>query len=173
MIIGLYSSSPGQGKSEVAKVLRNLGYDVRPFAQPMRKLLIAFLVLAGVSRERGTRYLYYAKEEVIPELGVTARHLLRTLGTDWGRKMVGEDVWVNMWLHGVNEKTVADDLRMPNEFSLIQDLSGQCWRIVRPGYEVPPEHASDGALETADFDRTIINDGSILDLQRKVMDYAL
>ena len=36
------------------------------------------------------------KEEEIPGFGCTTRHVMQTIGTEWGRKCVGGDVWRSM-----------------------------------------------------------------------------
>jgi hypothetical protein len=57
------------------------------------------------------------KEAVHPELGVSPRHLMVTLGTEWGRDAVHPDLWVRIWAASLPEAAhvVAEDVRFPNE----------------------------------------------------------
>lgn len=172
-LIGLYSPSPGCGKSTVAQHLRQSHHFViHPFAGPLRKVVRTFLLEAGVSFPRAVSLLTDRKEDPIPEVfGLTGRHLLRTIGTEWGRTCLHPDIWVDLWAAQlpVGFPVVVDDVRFPNEAREIKTRGGQLWRIERPGLEqVGLTHASDGGLEDFTFHRTIRNDGSLDDLCRQV-----
>ena len=167
MIIGIYSPAAQSGKTTVAKFLQERGYTRLPFAQPMRDMLSSMLSDLGYSEERIAHHLYADKEAVLPELGVSARHLLRTLGTEWGRECVSPTVWLDVWLAKARRKSfvVVDDVRFKNEADLIYLLGGEVWRITRPGVVRTTEHASEGGLDTwTRFSCDIVNSGSISDL---------
>jgi hypothetical protein len=61
------------------------------------------------------------------------RYLEQTVGTEWGRSLIGENFWVNAWNRKVQHcrYVVADDMRFPNEFELISSKNGKTFRIVR------------------------------------------
>jgi hypothetical protein len=174
--IGLYSRREQCGKSEVAKALRDLhGFAVVPFARPLKQVVIAFLVELGYTRSEAQAFVYYRKSDIIPEIGVDARHLLRTMGTEWGCDCVHPDVWVQLWkgnpmVRIEASRVVADDTRKVNELAAVRERGGQVWCIRRPGWDTDyvPEHSSEGELDDADFDRVIVNDGTLLDLQEQV-----
>lgn len=175
-IIGLYSPCPQSGKSTVAEILGENGFpQCYPFAGPLRNMLREFLLDLGIEYDRVIDYLYVSKEEVIPEVGRSARYLLRTLGTEWGRQMVGDDIWVLAWKATVvpacSLGVIVDDVRMPNEYHAVKAQPGsQVWRITRPGHAGDTSHSTDGALSNMQFDREIVNDGSLEDLHRKVLE---
>lgn len=174
-LIGLYSPSPGCGKTTVARHLSTEHhYTIHSFAEPLRKVVRTFLLEAGVSFPRAVSLLRERKEEPIPEVcGLSGRHLLRTLGTEWGRQCVHPDIWLRLWeaQYPTGFPVVVDDVRFPNEAQLIKARGGQLWRIERPQTEqLDLTHASDGGLEDFRFHRTIVNDGSLADLEAAVED---
>jgi len=175
-LIGLYSSTPGCGKSMVAQILKDQHqFEIHPFAGPLKKLTVSFVRQFGYSIGDAVDFVYRYKErkiELIPG-HPTTRHLMQTLGTEWGRNLIHRDVWVDMWHSTLpclaTASTVADDMRKTNEAGAIKDAGGEWWRVVRPGHEGETNgHASEGALDDLAFDRVIINDGTELDLAKKV-----
>lgn len=167
MIIGLYSPAAQSGKTTVANYLQERGYCRLPFAQPMRDMLSVMLSNIGYDEERIEFHLHVDKEAVLPELGVSVRHLMRTLGTEWGRECVSPTVWLDVWLAKARRKSfvVVDDVRFKNEADLIYLLGGEVWRITRPGVVRTTDHASEGGLDTwTKFTCDIVNAGTISDL---------
>ena len=133
----------------------------------MRDMLSVMLSDLGYSEDLITHHLHVDKEALVPELGVSVRHLLRTLGTEWGRDCVSPSVWLDVWLSKARRKSfvVVDDVRFTNEAELIRLLGGEVWRITRPGVVRTTEHASESGLDTwSEFTCDIVNSGSISDL---------
>ena len=64
---------------------------------------------------------------------------------------------------------IITDMRFPNEMEAVQLREGITIRVVRPGTTVGT-HPSETALDNAEFDYEIINDGYIADLIDKVID---
>lgn len=98
------------------------------------------------------------------------RRLLQRLGTDAGRNILGENVWVDAALQGLDPDGfyVFTDVRFPNEADAIRDKGGVIWRISRPGYEPINGHASETAMDSYNVDISIVNDRSMEDLAEKV-----
>ena len=168
-LIGLYSPSPGCGKTTVAKALSPYGYERVSFAQPMRDMLAPFLQALGYSES----YLNdsWRKDSRLLELGVSPRHLMRTLGTEWGRDCVHTEVWALLALKRIEDirmrggLVVVDDVRFPNEAELIRRHGGQLWKIEREESVPASDHASDTSMaDWEDFDVLIHNDGSLKSL---------
>lgn len=153
-LIGLVSHAPGSGKSAIAEILDIYhGFICEPFAGPVKECALGVLINAGVLPADAEEHLYDDKTKVIPELGVTGRHVLQTLGTDWGRRKINRRLWLLCWentyqiylnarsqpVYGVHFpeladlRVVADDVRFPDEADTILRLGGQLWEIVRPG----------------------------------------
>lgn len=179
-LIGIYSSVPHSGKSEIGKILiRQLGYVEHPFARPLKEHCIHLIqVVTGMSEKSARKYLYSSKKEQIPGMppGITGRVLMQKVGTDFGRNMLDRLIWLNAWKREVQTYNkmffvVADDMRFEEEAGTIRNMGGQLWRVTRPG--LPPletdDHESEGRLEHFDFDVEILNDGTINDLHVSVM----
>lgn len=131
------------------------------------------LVDLGHEPKEACRLLLEDKAEIIPAIGVSARHLMRTLGTEWGRECVHPELWLRCWEKKIKEqkKVVVDDVRFPNEAKLILQNGGQMWKVTRPGLPGPNEldHASEGSLnEWTGFQREIVNDGCLGVLAERV-----
>lgn len=173
-LIGLYSPAPRSGKTTVATYLTEYGYYRAPFAGPLKRMIRTFLRELGHSNPEIDHYLVDGKADLIPEIRTTPRHLLQTLGTEWGRSCVHPDVWLMCWRATATSylnagvPVVVDDLRFPNEADLIRALGGQLWHIHRPSTERGTTHASEGALDAYPFDRHLTNDGSFHDLYEQV-----
>ena len=120
------------------------------------------------------RYLVEDKELPIPNVGVSARHLCQTLGTEFGRACVHPETWVKAWQltaqrdldRGID--VVVDDVRFPNEARTIRELGGELWLIQRPGVLRTTTHASEGGLDHFDFDREFINDSTLSRLYQAI-----
>jgi len=170
-IIGLYSPAPQSGKSTVAAHLKQQGYAVVPFAETLKLMLIPMLESLGYD-ECGANYLVsQAKQVVVGDAGVSVRHMLQTLGTEWGRQCIHPEIWVRCWKGRASrfDAVVADDVRFPNEAKMIKLLGGEMWRIDRPDVANAFDHASEGSLNSyREFDRYITNDGTIEDLISKL-----
>lgn len=169
-LIALYSPAPGCGKTSAASML---GGTRVSFADPLRAMVRSMMIEAGIHPDAALRLLTIYKEMPIPELGGrSARYLLRTLGTEWGRELVNVNIWTNIAMAKVARTkglVVIDDLRFPQEREAILRAQGEVWRIDRPGHDANPEHSSDGALEYGyAWDCYITNDGTLASLAESV-----
>lgn len=143
----------------------------------------------------------YVTEEVLEELGEnrinkpTYRWLLQNIGTECGRNIIGENVWINALfskykdnytsnnqVRGFGEwtrpKWIITDVRFPNELKAIKDRKGITIRVERDyvlrGEENPNnQHSSETALDSVEFQYTIINDGTIEELVEKVKEILI
>jgi hypothetical protein len=172
MLIGL-TGLAGSGKSEVAGVLMNeFGFVRVKFADPLKNMLRTMLRGMGHIDEDVERMIEGdLKEAMIPELGVTPRHLMITLGTEWGRNQVREDLWIRLWKAAaeMEGRVVADDVRFPNEVDAIRAAGGQVWRVHRPGV-VASSHVSEQL--NVEPDLTLYNSRSLADLRFTAEIYA-
>jgi hypothetical protein len=173
-LIGLYSPAPRSGKTTVAAYLTEHGYYRAPFAGPLKRMIRTFLRELGHPNSAIDHHLEDGKADVIPGIRTTSRHLLQTLGTEWGRSCVHPDVWLMCWRETATSylndgvPVVVDDLRFPNEADLIRALGGQLWHIHRPSTKRGTTHSSEGSLDAYPFDHHLTNDGSLTDLYEQV-----
>lgn len=159
MIIGLCGLA-SSGKSTAAAALEDIGFRRVSFADPLRRMLLAFGVTVDELAD---------KEAPCAALcGRTVRYAMQTLGTEWGRELVGPDVWTRAWAREEAVKwadVVADDVRFPNEADVIRSAGGIVVRIVRPGL-IAGDHLSERQVINADVE--IINGSTIECLRNEV-----
>jgi hypothetical protein len=133
----------------------------------MRLMLAPLLNYAGQDSSALTCDI--RKEEPLSNFPyqLTPRHLMRTLGTEWGRTCCGPRFWTELWANKVREDLlfgadiVCDDLRFPEEYEACRELGAQIWQITRANAKPASAHPSDGGLDGYDFDLTIENEGSL------------
>jgi hypothetical protein len=132
----------GCGKSTAARqLILGHGYIRVRFADPLKGMLLS-LGLSQSDVDGDTK-------EVPHELlcGMTPRHAMQTLGTEWGRTFIGRDFWINAWGRRVRlsnaDHVVVDDVRFPNEAQAIRDMGGMVVRIERVGGKARDSHISE------------------------------
>jgi hypothetical protein len=124
------------------------------------------------------------------EKQMTVRDLLQILGTEAMRDGLHKNVWVNALMadykiHPEHFNDIANgretgdgypnwiitDTRFPNEAQAIKDKGGMVIKVDRPGVGPVNGHPSEDALKDYNFDYVIHNDGSINDLDNKVIEF--
>lgn len=163
-IIGL-TGLAGSGKSLAAELLEHRFDFVRvSFADPLRDMLSSLGI--DVRDKSSTPSVLQ---------GRTVRYALQTLGTEWGRNLIGQDVWAAAALHRARQMSglvlpvVFDDVRFDNEAAAIRAEGGQIWRIVRPGL-TRMDHASENGVDDRLVDHTLVNDGSVGQLTERMLE---
>ncbi len=172
MIIGICGAA-GAGKDTAASFLvEEHGFTVHKFAAPLYDAISA---LTGLTvAQLMDRDL---KERPIAHFGnKSPRELLQSLGTDWGREMVAQDIWLQAAAaRAVEPRCVFTDLRFPNEAEWVLSTGGQVWRVER---EVPEHlacrsaHKSEAGIPDHLVSKVICNVGTIAGL-RLVVSSAL
>lgn len=116
----------GSGKSFAADhFVAKHGFCRKKMASPLKNMLRA----VGLTDEHIEGHL---KEKPCDLLcGATPRHAMQTLGTEWGRKMIGEDLWVRLWRASIEslDRVVVDDVRFANEAQAVRDAGGVVIRV--------------------------------------------
>src|ERR1700730_6523222 len=135
-VVGL-SGFAQSGKTTAALYLeQKYGIRRKHIAEPLRAMLAVLLQANGLKSEEITRYLEGdLKEQVIPCLGVTSRYAQITIGTEWGRELIGQNLWSDTWARGISdgESVMNDSVRFPNEAGAIKGLGGVVIMIKRLG----------------------------------------
>lgn len=143
------------------------------FAGPIRRAVADMLGWNATELEEH-------KELPLPRLdGVTPRHMMQTLGTEWGRQMILPDLWIRILetkletaiATGGYDVAVITDVRFPNEAKMIKSMDGIIVRVVRPGLPPPDGHSSETPLPDELVDATIVNDATISELSAKVGEF--
>jgi hypothetical protein len=170
MLIGIYSPAPQSGKSTVAtRLIQQHNFVSLPLAGTLKGMVSVLLEDFGID----DCCLYTGDKSQVVYNGKTVRDLLQTLGTEWGRNIVGKDLWADVWCCKVkrlmyNHHIVCDDVRFENEAHMIMELGGVMLRVIRPDAATTGTHASEGGLDGFQFTATIRNEGTVEDLHAKV-----
>ena len=143
------------------------------FATPMRSMLSSI----GISNLNLHSQSF--KEEKIEGLGKSARELLQTLGTEWGRNMVHPDIWLWAMSNKLKEAEesnvdiiVIDDCRFDNEADWIRDLGGSVILLKRIGYEYGKDsHETEQPISNSKIDLTY-DASDIYKCTEKIIEYA-
>lgn len=109
---------------------------------------------------------------------MTVREYLQKYGTEAHRDVFDNDFWVDQLLpldHTYDDVIyIITDARFLNEINRIKQLANsknqtEIWKIVRPSLEDKDLHISEKDLPDKYCDRIIINDGTMEDLEKKVI----
>ncbi len=169
IIIGFHGRKRS-GKDTLTKTLEGFMDNVAnlKFADPLKNAVCAMF---GITREELERL----KDDECELVGKTWRYIQQSLGTEWGRMLINEDIWMLLSEQALkkalesNEKPVFSDVRFKNEADLIHKYGGYVIHVVRPSLgENKDSHASEAELPPEYIDFTIVNDGSIDDLMEKM-----
>lgn len=145
-LVGLCGPA-GVGKSTIATLLADVyAFERLRFAGPLKSML----------RELGlTQAQVDGNQKETPcalLCGKTPRQAMQYLGDEWGRQLIGPDIWVHAALNKANKylaigrSVVIDDVRYDNEAQEILRQGGVIIRLVRQGFEPSTEHASEEGL---------------------------
>jgi hypothetical protein len=178
VIIGL-SGYARSGKDTFADYLvEEYGFTRIAFADKLREFLLALnpIITSPVWGE------HRRLTDVINEFGWNGykeskygkeiRELMQRLGTECGRQLISDTVWIDAALRGVSGNVVVTDVRFPNEASAIEDTyDGRVLRVNRPGVGPANDHPSETSLDNHDFYDVFENDGTIDDLRNKIDEF--
>lgn len=140
-VIG-FLGAMGAGKSTAALHLcEKHGFQRIRIADSIKNMML----LLGLDYEAvcGSR-----KEVPLDHLGGrTSRYAQQTLGTEWGRETISQDIWVLQLVRKVEDlarsggvvKVVVDDVRFPNEAQVLRDRFGaRLYTVRRSAAEFAP-----------------------------------
>ena len=192
-LIGI-SGKISSGKDLAGKILNDLSGDIfenKKFADKLKDMVC---LLIGCTREQledrefkekelGEEWRQYfnddydlvcEKESTFSSL-LTPRKLLQLLGTEAGRQVIHNNIWVNALFADYDTSSNYDsnwiitDVRFPNECQAIKDRGGIVIKINRDS-DVVDNHSSETALDNYDgFDFVVDNNGSIDDLTNNLI----
>lgn len=177
MIIGL-AGRARSGKDTTAQFICDAVQAQQiSFAQPLRDGLKAMFNL------RDEHFSEALKERPLPHVGgKSPRTLMQTLGTEWGREMISRGLWTELAMHRAKSllvdpsqvnAVVISDVRFDEEAAAILESGGVVIEVVRPGAPKVAKHSSEMGVNEVYIDHTLVNDGTLSDLQRKVEELCL
>lgn len=200
----------GSGKTTLANIIiTELNKNehkviVQPFAKGFKEVLAnTVATINNVHYNEAVQYFIKPelKENIIPGINTTARHMMITFGTDFVRK-INPDLWITYTRNQLekiiennkhNNNTIYvifDDIRFENEHNFVKNtLNGNMLYITKDKstfnknifYKIKRWitsfniHASErGVYHLCEDDNLqIINDGTIIELQRKILNSSI
>lgn len=162
-IIGI--AGPAQvGKDTVARIIQSMLSDyreIKSFADPMKDMLAKGL---GLTHDQ----LHGSHKEVIDErYECTPRHIMQTIGTEWGRNLIHPDIWVHAMLNATADApTIIPDVRFENEAEFVRENGVLIHVKGRGGIE--GGHVSEKGVRRLDDDHVIYNTGDVSMLRYRV-----
>lgn len=166
------------GKDEAAAVLeKEFGYTRVSFADKLREMLYA---LNPMVNSYGYNSVPRRVQDVIEQYGWSGyketkyaheiRALLQRLGTQAGRQILGDDIWVEAAFSDLDPggKYVFADCRFPNEAMGVLARGGDVIRINRKDVGPVNYHESETSLDTWGFDLIVSNDGTLDEFHDKI-----
>lgn len=159
MLIGI-SGKAGTGKDTVADHLcKKHGYVKYSLATPIKAALCAMFgwhINMFEDRERKEKPVSYLN-------GKSPRQLAQTLGTDWGRELIDQDIWLTLgerFIRDSVEPVVIADIRFENEAALIRENGGTIIHLQRD-VEAVAAHSSEAGIAVHADDIAIENTGTV------------
>lgn len=167
----------GHGKDTVANFISDyLSKEMVQkisFAEPLKEMVSIITGIPVVDIDKN-------KTTYLPEYNLSVRTMLQKVGTDAMRNQVDSDVWIKIAARRISQIplhkiVVIPDVRFENEMNFIRQNNGIVICVHRPVSsncileESIYQHISErGQLMLPDCDHTLVNDGSLEDLQNKV-----
>jgi len=164
-IVG-FAGKIGSGKTTAARhLIEKHGFERIRFAGPLKNMMFAL----GLTEAEVDGGLKEAPCDLLG--GKTPRYAMQTIGTEWGREIIDDNLWIRAWRRAVDktqpgEWIVVDDVRFPNEAAEIKKMGGVLIRIDRAVCDAASSHSSEAIAFECDF--AFSNDGSIEDFKNRV-----
>lgn len=149
-LVGLIGRK-GAGKDTAADLLLGQGYQNVKFAGALKDMIRCVLAYQGCDAATIERMIEGDLKEVPTDYlaGRTPRYAMQTLGTEWGRDLIGEHFWVAAAIARAGDReTVITDARFPNEVEAIENVGGVAFGI-SADWIVPQEgeHESEALID--------------------------
>ena len=163
-LIGL-SGAARSGKDTTGAILASkLGYKTYSLASPIK---VVCNDLFGWDDRHSNGEL----KEVVDEFwGISPRYAYQTLGTEWGRNLICDDIWLRRanLIYKKEGALIVTDIRFQNEADFIRSNGGQIIHIIRDGAEKVLQHSSESGIDQKPEDVILYNNSSLEILEANV-----
>jgi hypothetical protein len=150
-----------------------MGWTRVAFADPVREMVLALNPIFGPHDYRVADVVSVIGWDAAKRYSGEIRGLLQRMGTEAGRRVLGENVWVDAAGYRIcsifddGGKVVLTDTRFPNEYEFVRDMGGVVVQVVRTGCE-GLNHESEKHYGEFAPDYVIENNGSVELLRESV-----
>lgn len=184
MIIGIIGPK-GSGKSTLANIIKEqYKYEILSFASTVKDISS---IIFGYDREllegstiesRIWRETVDKNWSQILNKDITPRITLQIIGTEFGRNILGQNIWVevlknkifNQDLNQNYKNVIISDIRYENEAQFIRNNKGILIRVSKSNSESQSEiHSSEIELYDINEDYIIENNGTVEQLEQKII----
>lgn len=163
-IVGL-SGLARSGKDTLASYLvEHHGFVRIGLADPLRKFVSDITgipleeLMDGPTKETPLEWLS----------GHSPRVLMQTLGTEWGRNLIDEEMWLKVAQQAIRRArqsgapgVVIPDIRFDNEAEFVHSLGGGVFRVVRDSAAPVSAHVSEAGVNDSLIDCLVLNNGPL------------
>ena len=164
MLIGI-TGKAGSGKDTVADyICDNYGWVKYSLASPIKRGICA--IFGWDDSMFQNREL----KESVTEHGKSPRQMAQTLGTEWGRELINERIWLMLaekFIRESRKAVVIPDVRFENEAHMIRREGGIIIHLDRD-VESVAAHSSEAGVDQEIEDLVIVNNGSIKKLHQDI-----
>jgi ABC-type dipeptide/oligopeptide/nickel transport system ATPase subunit len=171
MILGL-SGRQGSGKDTAAQhLVAKHNWRRIAFADAMRVSLYRLNpYLETVEMRLQDALFAFENWDILKRELPEVRRLLQTFGTEVGRDVFGESIWIDIAMRAVDSAPesnwVITDVRFENEVQAIRQRGGHLIYIRRPGCKANKAHRSERFDTRAVADIEVVNNLDIENLQQ-------
>lgn len=157
-LIGIAGQARSGKDTLASHLLANLDdWSRASFADPLKSMLTAI----GVDCSDD------AKAAIDDCFGVTPRHMMQTLGTEWGRHLIDNDIWVKAFARlNAGKCVIVPDVRFENEANLVREHGILIHLVGRGG--IGGAHVSENPIDFKEGDIVIDNSLDLDWLQAQV-----
>lgn len=94
---------------------------------------------------------------------ISPRKAYQLFGTEFGRECIKDSIWTDI---APKENVIWTDVRFDNESDAVLKANGEIIHVIRPGQNTIGEstHASEAGLTNINYFATIVNDGTLAEL---------
>lgn len=172
LLIGLHGLARTGKDTAAAYLAAHYALLSYAFADPLKAAIVQLFDLSTAHIEGDL------KEQRLPVIGKSPRQLMQLLGTEWGRNMVHDKLWLLLAQQNIANQLECDqsrysgvvirDVRFENEAQWIRSQGGYVVHILRPDAQQVATHSSESRLRVHDQDAVIYNERSIDELHSEL-----
>lgn len=164
------------GKDTAAAMLESEGFHKRALADKLRDFLEAQNPWVKMDNEVKFAELRWIIKRYgwdgykTSPFAANVRRLIQVTGTEAGRGVVGESIWINALVNDMPKgHVVISDVRFDNEAETFRRYGNAVvLRLERPGIELLTGHTSEDGVSEGLIDANVMNNGTLDDLRNNL-----